>query len=33
VLARPRADALGIPRLRGWREALDDYMSRAALAV
>lgn len=33
VLARPRADELGIPKLRGWREALDDYMARAALAA
>lgn len=33
VLARPRADELGIPKLRGWREALDDYMSRAALSA
>jgi dTDP-4-dehydrorhamnose reductase len=31
VLARPRADALGLPPLRPWREALDDYMARAAL--
>jgi dTDP-4-dehydrorhamnose reductase len=31
VLARPRAEALGIPQLRPWREALDDYMSRAGL--
>jgi dTDP-4-dehydrorhamnose reductase len=30
VLARPRADALGIAPLRPWREALADYMSRAA---
>jgi dTDP-4-dehydrorhamnose reductase len=30
VLARPRADALGLPELRQWREALADYMSRAA---
>jgi dTDP-4-dehydrorhamnose reductase len=29
VLARPRADALGIAPLRPWREALADYMSRA----
>jgi dTDP-4-dehydrorhamnose reductase len=33
VLSRPRADALGLPALRGWREGLDDYMSRAALAA
>jgi dTDP-4-dehydrorhamnose reductase len=31
VLARPRADALGLPVLRGWEEALDDYMCQAAL--
>jgi dTDP-4-dehydrorhamnose reductase len=31
VLARPRADALGLPALRPWREALDDYMARAEL--
>jgi len=31
VLARPRADAAGLPALRPWREALDDYMARAAL--
>lgn len=31
VLARPRADALGLPRLRHWRAALDDYMARADL--
>jgi dTDP-4-dehydrorhamnose reductase len=30
VLARPRAEALGLPELRHWREALADYMSRAA---
>jgi dTDP-4-dehydrorhamnose reductase len=30
VLARPRADALGLPELRHWREALAAYMSRAA---
>jgi dTDP-4-dehydrorhamnose reductase len=33
VLARPRADALGLAQLRGWREALADYMSRAGLAA
>jgi dTDP-4-dehydrorhamnose reductase len=32
VLARPRADELGIPRLRDWREALADYMVRAGYA-
>jgi dTDP-4-dehydrorhamnose reductase len=31
VLARPRADALGIERLRPWRAALEDYMSQAGL--
>jgi len=31
VLARPRADELGLPSLRAWREALDDYMARADL--
>lgn len=31
LLARPRADELGLPALRGWREALADYMSRAGL--
>src|SRR3954468_10864840 len=31
VLARPRADALGLPTLRPWREALDDYMAQAGL--
>jgi dTDP-4-dehydrorhamnose reductase len=30
VLARPRADALGLAPLRPWREALADYMGRAA---
>jgi dTDP-4-dehydrorhamnose reductase len=30
VLARPRADALGLEPLRPWRDALADYMSRAA---
>jgi dTDP-4-dehydrorhamnose reductase len=29
VLARPRADELGLAPLRPWREALDDYMARA----
>jgi dTDP-4-dehydrorhamnose reductase len=32
VLAHPRADSLGLDRLRHWREALADYMRRAALA-
>jgi dTDP-4-dehydrorhamnose reductase len=31
VLARPRADSLGLPALRTWREALEDYMIRAGL--
>jgi dTDP-4-dehydrorhamnose reductase len=30
VLSRPRADALGLSPLRPWRDALADYMSRAA---
>lgn len=29
ILARPRADALGLRPLRDWREALEDYMRRA----
>jgi dTDP-4-dehydrorhamnose reductase len=33
ALARPRADELGIPPLRGWREALEDYMRLAGLAL
>jgi dTDP-4-dehydrorhamnose reductase len=33
VLARPRADALGLTPLRDWREALADYMARAGLAA
>jgi dTDP-4-dehydrorhamnose reductase len=33
VLARPRADALGLPALRSWRAGLEDYMSRAGLAA
>ncbi len=32
VLARPRADSLGLPALRSWREALYDYMDRAGLS-
>jgi dTDP-4-dehydrorhamnose reductase len=32
VLARPRADALGLEPLRDWREGLADYMARAGLA-
>jgi dTDP-4-dehydrorhamnose reductase len=31
VLARPRADALGLAPLRSWRAALGDYMGRAGL--
>jgi len=33
VLARPRADSLGLSQLRPWREALADYMDRAGLAA
>ena len=33
VLARPRADALGLPALRPWREQLEDYMARAGVAA
>jgi dTDP-4-dehydrorhamnose reductase len=33
VLARPRADALGLAPLRPWRDALADYMQRAGLAA
>jgi dTDP-4-dehydrorhamnose reductase len=33
VLARPRADALGLPALRAWDEALTDYMDRARLSA
>ena len=33
VLARPRADVLGLPALRPWRAGLEDYMSRAGLAA
>ncbi len=32
VLARPRADSLGLTPLRHWREALEEYMTRAGLA-
>lgn len=31
VLARPRADRLGLPRLPQWREALERYMAAAGL--
>jgi dTDP-4-dehydrorhamnose reductase len=33
VLARPRADELGLAPLRDWREALADYMQRAGYAA
>lgn len=33
VLARSRADGLGLPDLRHWNEALADYMQRAGLAA
>jgi dTDP-4-dehydrorhamnose reductase len=33
VLARPRADKLGLPVLRHWREGLADYMRQAALVT
>ena len=33
VLARPRADGLGLTPLRHWREALEDYMAQAGLAA
>jgi dTDP-4-dehydrorhamnose reductase len=33
VLARPRADELGLERLRPWRPALEDYMNQAGLAA
>jgi dTDP-4-dehydrorhamnose reductase len=33
VLARPRADELGLTPLRDWREALEDYMQRAGYAA
>jgi dTDP-4-dehydrorhamnose reductase len=33
VLARPRAEALGLSPLRHWREALEDYMQRAGYAA
>jgi dTDP-4-dehydrorhamnose reductase len=33
VLARPRADALGLTPLRPWDEALTDYMEQAGLAA
>jgi dTDP-4-dehydrorhamnose reductase len=33
ALARPRADQLGLPILRPWREALVDYIERAGLTL
>lgn len=33
VLARPRADSLGLTPLRHWREALEDYMQAAGYAA
>jgi dTDP-4-dehydrorhamnose reductase len=33
VLARPRADSLGLTPLRDWREALGEYMATAGLAA
>jgi len=33
VLARPSADALGLAPLRGWNQALADYMARAGLTA
>ena len=33
VLARPRADALGLPRLRPWMDALRDYLGQAEIAA
>jgi dTDP-4-dehydrorhamnose reductase len=33
VLARPVADAHGLPALRAWDDALTDYMDRAGLAA
>jgi dTDP-4-dehydrorhamnose reductase len=33
VLARPGADAAGVPVLRPWRAALEDYMGAAGLAA
>jgi len=33
VLARPRADSLGLTPLRPWRDALADYMTNAGVAA
>jgi dTDP-4-dehydrorhamnose reductase len=33
VLARPHADALGLPTLRTWQEQLEDYMEQARLSA
>jgi dTDP-4-dehydrorhamnose reductase len=33
VLARPRADSLGLTPLRHWRNGLERYMSAAGLAA
>jgi dTDP-4-dehydrorhamnose reductase len=33
VLGRSRADSLGLAPLRGWKEALADYMNQAGLAA
>jgi dTDP-4-dehydrorhamnose reductase len=33
VLARPRADAVGLPRLRVWEDALRDYLGQAEPAA
>jgi hypothetical protein len=33
VLARPRADALGLPVLRPWKDALVEYMERSQLSA
>jgi dTDP-4-dehydrorhamnose reductase len=33
VLARPRADSLGLPALREWRNALQDYLEQAEVVA
>jgi len=33
VLAREATDALGVPQLRPWRDALDEYMAEAGLSA